>query len=116
MEACATSHHWGRVARGHGHEVRLVPAIHVKPFVKRQQNDAADAEAWDELVPHRSDAMIHSVIQRRRAALFRFTSAALGRIMARRTSWLAPVVSTSSRGTFKTSLCTSRLFPTARES
>ena len=34
MEACATSHHWGRVAQSHGHEVRLVPAAYVKPFVK----------------------------------------------------------------------------------
>ena len=45
MEACATSHHWGRVAQSHGHEVRLVPAAYVKPFVKRQKNDKADAEA-----------------------------------------------------------------------
>ena len=45
MEACATSHHWGRVAQGHGHEVRLVPAAYVKPFVKRQKNDRTDAEA-----------------------------------------------------------------------
>ena len=45
MEACATSHHWGRVAQAHGHEVRLVPAAYVKPFVKRQKNDRADAEA-----------------------------------------------------------------------
>ncbi|AKO97723.1 Transposase [Marinovum algicola DG 898] len=44
-EACATSHHWGRVAQEHGHEVRLVPAAYVKPFVKRQKNDRADAEA-----------------------------------------------------------------------
>jgi len=36
MEACATSHHWGRVAQFHGHEARLVPAAYVKPFVKRQ--------------------------------------------------------------------------------
>ncbi len=43
MEACATSHHWGRVAERHGHEVRLVPAAYVKPFVKRQKNDRADA-------------------------------------------------------------------------
>ena len=35
MEACATSHHWGRVALSHGHEVRLVPATYAKPFVKR---------------------------------------------------------------------------------
>ena len=45
MEACATSHHWGRVAQRHGHEVRLVPAAYVKPFVKRQKNDRADAQA-----------------------------------------------------------------------
>ena len=44
MEACATSHHWGRVAQRHGHEVRLVPAVYVKPFVKRQKADRADAE------------------------------------------------------------------------
>jgi transposase len=37
MEACATSHHWGRVAQEHGHEVRLVPPAYVKPFVKRQK-------------------------------------------------------------------------------
>jgi len=45
MEACATSHHWGRVAMGHGHDVRLIPANYVKPFVKRQKNDFADAAA-----------------------------------------------------------------------
>lgn len=45
VEACATSHHWGRVAQSHGHEVRLIPATYVKPFVKQQKNDRADAEA-----------------------------------------------------------------------
>jgi transposase len=45
MEACATSPHWGRVAQRHGHDVRLVPEAYVKPFVKRQKNDRADAEA-----------------------------------------------------------------------
>ncbi|MEM9766118.1 MAG: IS110 family transposase, partial [Pseudomonadota bacterium] len=45
MEACATSHPWGRLAQAHGREVRLVPAAYVKPFVKRQKNDRADAEA-----------------------------------------------------------------------
>ena len=37
MEACATTYYWGRVAQSHGHEVRLVPAAYVKPFVKRQK-------------------------------------------------------------------------------
>lgn len=45
MEACATSHHWGRVPQSYGYEARLVPAAYVKPFVKRQKNDRADAEA-----------------------------------------------------------------------
>ena len=45
MEACASSHYWGRELSRIGHEVRLIPAAYVKPFVKRQKNDAADAEA-----------------------------------------------------------------------
>ena len=45
MEACATAHDWGRAIRGLGHDVRLVPPIYVRPFVRRQKNDAADAEA-----------------------------------------------------------------------
>ncbi len=43
MEACAGAHHWGREIGALGHEVRLVPPIYVKPYVKRQKNDAADA-------------------------------------------------------------------------
>jgi len=45
MEACATAHFWAREISVLGHEVRLVPPAYVKPFVKRQKNDAADAEA-----------------------------------------------------------------------
>ena len=45
MEACGSAHWWGRGIRELGHEVRLVPPIYVKPFVKRQKNDASDAEA-----------------------------------------------------------------------
>jgi transposase len=45
MEACSTSHYWAREISGLGHEVKLIPPIYVKPFVKRQKNDAADAEA-----------------------------------------------------------------------
>ena len=45
MEACASAHYWGREIGKLGHEVKLVPPIYVKPFVKRQKNDAADAEA-----------------------------------------------------------------------
>ena len=48
MEACGSAHHWGRVLRGLGHEVRLVAAQFVRPFVKTNKTDAADAEAiWE---------------------------------------------------------------------
>ena len=45
MEACAGAHHWAREMSRHGHEVRLIAPHYVKPCVKRQKNDAADAEA-----------------------------------------------------------------------
>ena len=48
MEACASAHYWGREIAALGHEVRLVPPIYVKPFVKRHKNEAADAEAISE--------------------------------------------------------------------
>ena len=50
LEACATSHHWAREIRALGHEVRLMPPRYVKPYVKRNKNDAADAEAICEAV------------------------------------------------------------------
>jgi transposase len=50
MEACATAHHWSRELQAFGHEVRLMPAGYVKPYVKRNKNDAADAEAICEAV------------------------------------------------------------------
>jgi transposase len=45
LEACGTSHYWGRTLRAMGHEVRLIPAAYVKPFVKRNKTDARDAAA-----------------------------------------------------------------------
>jgi transposase len=50
IEACATSHHWSRELQALGHSVRLIPPAYVKPYVKRQKNDAADAEAICEAV------------------------------------------------------------------
>jgi transposase len=45
LEACGGAHHWGRELERLGHEVRLIAPAYVKPFVKRQKNDAADAQA-----------------------------------------------------------------------
>ena len=50
IEACASSHHWSRELQALGHTVRLMPPAYVKPYVKRQKNDAADAEAICEAV------------------------------------------------------------------
>ena len=50
IEACGTAHHWAREIRALGHEVRLMPASYVKPYVKRGKTDAADAEAICEAV------------------------------------------------------------------
>jgi len=50
MEACASAHHWARELRELGHEVRLIPPQYVRPFVKTNKNDAADAEAICEAV------------------------------------------------------------------
>jgi transposase len=50
MEACASAHYWARELTRLGHEVRLMPAKDVKAYVKRNKNDAADAEAICEAV------------------------------------------------------------------
>jgi transposase len=50
IEACASSHHWSRELQALGHRVRLMPPAYVKPYVKRQKNDATDAEAICEAV------------------------------------------------------------------
>lgn len=73
MEACATSHHWGRIGLAAGHEVRLIPPIYVKPFVKRQKNDAADAEAIAEAArrPNLRFVAVKSAEHQARAVTFR---------------------------------------------
>jgi transposase len=48
MESCGSAHYWGRVLSGLGHQVRLIAAQFVRPFVKTNKTDAADAEAiWE---------------------------------------------------------------------
>lgn len=50
MEACGSSHHWARQLSKVGHDVRLIPAMYVKPYVKRGKSDAVDAAAICEAV------------------------------------------------------------------
>ena len=45
MEACGSAHYWARELAKVGHKVKLIAPQYVRPFVKRQKNDAADAEA-----------------------------------------------------------------------
>lgn len=73
MEACATSHYWARELTALGHNVRLIPPIYVKPFVKRQKNDANDAEAIVEAAmrPSMRTVPVKSPEQQGLAMLFR---------------------------------------------
>ena len=73
MEACATAHGWGREVLKLGHEVRLVPTQYVKPYVKRQKNDMADAEAISEAAsrPTMRFVAVKSEASQARAMLFR---------------------------------------------
>ncbi|HJU31556.1 MAG TPA: IS110 family transposase [Hyphomicrobiaceae bacterium] len=73
MEACATAHFWGREIGELGHEVRLIPPIYVKPFVKRHKNDAADAEAITEAAvrPTMRFVAVKTVEQQSHAMIFR---------------------------------------------
>ena len=50
MEACSGAHHWARKLQALGHTVRLMAPQFVKPYVKSNKNDAADAEAICEAV------------------------------------------------------------------
>jgi len=73
IEACAGAHHWGRELQRLGHEVRLIPPAYVKPFVKRQKNDAADAQAICEAAqrPTMRFVAVKSEQQQASAAVFR---------------------------------------------
>jgi transposase len=73
LEACGGSHHWARELMRLGHDVRLIPPSYVKPFVKRQKNDAADAEAICEAAqrPNMRFVAIKSEEQQAQALVFR---------------------------------------------
>jgi transposase len=73
MEACATSHFWGRFANDCDREVRLIPPIYVQPFVNRPKNDAADAAAiaGATLRPNMHYVAVKSAEHQARAVAFR---------------------------------------------
>jgi transposase len=69
IEACASSHHWSREIQALGHTVRLMPPAYVKPYVKRQKNDAADAEAICEAVTRASMRFVATKTQDQQSCL-----------------------------------------------
>lgn len=73
MEACGSAHYWARKLQSYGHEVRLMAPQFVKPYVKTNKNDAADAEAICEAVsrPHMRFVLIKTIDQQAVLALHR---------------------------------------------
>ncbi len=69
IEACGGSHHWARLLRSFGHEVKLIPPQFVKPYVKRGKNDAADAEALCEAMSRPTMRFVPVKTADRQAAL-----------------------------------------------
>lgn len=69
IEACGGSHHWARLLRSFGHEVKLIAPQLVKPYVKRGKNDAADAEALCEAMSRPTMRFVPVKTQEQQAAL-----------------------------------------------
>lgn len=69
IEACATAHYWAREISALGHEVRLMPPAYVKAYLRRQKNDAADAEAIFEAVRRPSMRFVPAKRAERQAVL-----------------------------------------------
>jgi transposase len=69
MEACAGAHHWARQIATFGHEVKLIPPAYVKPYVRRQKNDMADAAAICEAVSRPSMRFVPVKSETQQAAL-----------------------------------------------
>lgn len=70
MEACGSSHHWARQFQKLGHEVRLMPAMYVKAYVKRGKSDAIDAEAICEAVTRPTMRFVAIKTEEQQAVLF----------------------------------------------
>ena len=81
MEACGSAHHWARLFRSYGHEVRLIAPQFVKAFVKSNKNDAADAEAICEAAqrPNMRFVAVKTIEQQDIQAVHRMRSLAVDR-------------------------------------
>ena len=91
LEACGGSHYWGREIAALGHDVRLIPPIYVKPFVKRGKTDAAEAEAISEAVTRKTmrfvpiksaDQQADGMVLKTRALLVRLQTQAINALRA----------------------------------
>lgn len=111
MEACAGAHHWARELAGKGHRVRLIPPHDVKPFSRRQKNDAADAEAIVEAAQRPTMHFVarKSAGQRARAIAFR----TLEQLVKQQTETVNALRSMSSAMSLRRGSATSRAWPTS---
>lgn len=91
LEACGGSHYWAREIAALGHDVRLIPPIYVKPFLKRGKTDAADAEAISEAVTRKTmrfvpvksaDQQAAAMVLKTRALLIRQQTQAINALRA----------------------------------
>jgi transposase len=77
IEACASSHYWSRELQALGHTVRSMPPAYVKPYVKRQKNDMADAEAICEVVTTATMRFVPTKTPEQQSCLMCFTAHAI---------------------------------------
>lgn len=89
LEACSSAHHWGRMLRQLGHDVRLIPPAYVKPYVRRQKNDAADAAAICEAVGRPTMRFVPIKTEEQQAALMLHRARSL--LLSQRTALICAI-------------------------